>query len=597
MAASDATTVYCLVFDHCGFPVRPVNYVYFFDVLGPKYAIKTVSVQATKTIKDTKFQNRFAPSAREAVEYEADLLLADLQDLAEINIICIPGGELGAPRLASSQSLGVALRPIIDKARWIITEGLGSTVLAAAGLLDGRRALVTLAGLAGAKQDYPTVDWGTDRFFRPMGKILHEQKFIMSDNLGRPAPAYESAAARLNANFFKSVVERGENLIEAIPPPPTLSRGAEGPQYTAITDAQVADLTNSIKTEREDPQLIRIAEDFAIRLASEGYVEDCNVIVTELLNHQSDALNPLIKRGLEMIWHTAGPRPETPYPQPTDAELASMEEEQRYHDLRERSMVSISNFSEVPFAQLAPDQVGVLATAFAAVQHREKRKLIKRVELGGGASATSYDEGPISMPTEDEERRGLGAFRNYMSRRDEDDSPLNIKLLIVYSNLALKYGLEEEGKRWLELCLQEALKTTSSWLTLASLANGRYTSVELGKGALQRLTGTTQAVAHRAAQEIAAALRDRWQAGEQRPFASLSWPELLQRIQDGQVETREAHDGRYLRQPAPEQAIAAAEARLGVTLPSDYKAFLRTTSAVFNAAPEHSEGLRSTGAT
>lgn len=188
------------------------------------------------------------------------------------------------------------------------------------------------------------------------------------------------------------------------------------------------------------------------------------------------------------------------------------------------------------------------------------------------------------MPTEADERRGLAAFRNYLSRREEDDLPTDFRLVSVYANLALKYGFGEEGKQWLDLCLREELQSMYNMIGLSSLASGRYTSVELGAGAFQRLTGTPLEAATRAGQEIAAVLRERWQNGEEKPFASLPWPELLRLLQEAAHKAREKEDEDpalsepyiypYLHESATHSAMRAAEDRLGVTFPEDYKSFL-----------------------
>ncbi|KZO95087.1 hypothetical protein CALVIDRAFT_528438 [Calocera viscosa TUFC12733] len=412
----------------------------------------------------------------------------------------------------------------------------------------------------------------------------------MTDNLGRQAPLDELATATAAAKFFTMLVERGEEPNETSSIQSVITAApSEMEQNITITEVQVETLASRIRLEREDTQIIRMAEDFSLRLACEGYMEACN----ELLTHNPDALNFLVKRGLEMVWHTVGPRPDTPYPQLTEAELLEMEEEQRYYDLHERNTVTITERVDVPFQQLAPDQVGELAAALAAVQHLAEKKLISRIELGAGAFGTSYDEGPITMPTEEEERRGLEVFRNYISRRDEDDRPMNVRLLSVYANLALKYDLEEEGKRWLDLCLREVLKSTSNWVELASVASGRYTSVQLGNGALQQLTGTTPEIAKRAGQDLATALRERWQTGEARPFVSLSWPDLLRRIQAASDNSQQASDAGthepYMREAATEQSIAAAEERLGIILPADYKTFLRLTNGTGSSSSKTGE--------
>lgn len=129
---------------------------------------------------------------------------------------------------------------------------------------------------------------------------------------------------------------------------------------------------------------------------------------------------------------------------------------------------------------------------------------------------------------------------------------------------------------------------TSDWFwAFVKLAASRHVAPLLLRGVLQTKLALTRAEARQDVEELKAALQARAVRGPQPIFTQLSWPQLLEKLNEliladdpeilewtGWLSNWVGNAG------ADETQIKAKEKELGLTLPADYRAFLLTSNGL-----------------
>ncbi len=98
------------------------------------------------------------------------------KDDAHFDILFVPGG-FGTRREVNNAPLLEWVAAKAEQAEYVVSVCTGSIILAAAGVLDGRRATTNKAAFARLTPDYPKVDWV------PKARWVEDGKFITSSGV------------------------------------------------------------------------------------------------------------------------------------------------------------------------------------------------------------------------------------------------------------------------------------------------------------------------------------------------------------------------------------------------------------------------------
>ncbi|KAF8649415.1 hypothetical protein AX16_005856 [Volvariella volvacea WC 439] len=273
-----------------------------------------------------------------------------------------------------------------------------------------------------------------------------------------------------------------------------------------------------IAASESEPEAVNEVVLFAARVAAYGFVGEANRLMLELFPSFPNALGeiePAIQYGLEFIWAESGDRPLLPWNQPSPEEL-----EEWY------------------------------------IGHR-------------GIYPQSEQEKVIALETL-ECRIDLG---------DVEPHPYSLHVAAV---LALELGRTELAERYIELLAAYTTRMNRPHLW-PSLLKWKPLIPYWVRGILAQKTGTTHASILSQVNHVIAAIAE-WRTTQadqqsktdtrQKELAKLPCATLIQILEplkwDG--------DDALARPPATVAQVAEAEARLGVSLPEDYKEFLRTSN-------------------
>lgn len=131
-------------------------------------------------------------------------------------------------------------------------------------------------------------------------------------------------------------------------------------------------------------------------------------------------------------------------------------------------------------------------------------------------------------------------------------------------------------------------QSKSAWYYLSILATGRHLAPLLLQKIIASELELTDTIVKEYLAEILTTLNNRMSKGRTLVYGDLSWKELLERISKEAIRVQRAgafepqvYQSGWIGYPgATQTAIEAAETRLGVTLPQDYKDFLAVTNGI-----------------
>lgn len=128
-------------------------------------------------------------------------------DCPPVDVLCVPGGD-GAFVAADDEDVLAFVRRAAESARWTTSVCTGAFVLAAAGLLEGRRA---------------ATHWASRRLLERLGVDVVEERVVMDGNVvtgGGVTAGLDFAFALTAAQFGEDVARRLQLQLEYDPAPP-----------------------------------------------------------------------------------------------------------------------------------------------------------------------------------------------------------------------------------------------------------------------------------------------------------------------------------------------------------------------------------------
>jgi cyclohexyl-isocyanide hydratase len=144
------------------------------------------------------------------IEAEGGLMFSGLADLRKIDscdVICVPGGP-GTSAAMVDEAFIREIRRLADGARYLTSVCTGSLILAAAGLLRGKRA---------------TTHWATRELLAPLGAIVDEGRVVRDGNIitgGGVTAGIDFALVAVAEIFGRAAAEAVELDLEYAPAPP-----------------------------------------------------------------------------------------------------------------------------------------------------------------------------------------------------------------------------------------------------------------------------------------------------------------------------------------------------------------------------------------
>lgn len=301
----------------------------------------------------------------------------------------------------------------------------------------------------------------------------------------------------------------------------------------------------------EEEAYYRAVTDAALYFAVAGQLAEATALLRALwqlgLPHSPHVW--LQDRAFWVLWHAAGTSvPEAPFaPQPID----EIEREHRLYLGGDRYAYPMPN---VEWPELRGKNAFRQAQTWFATTERETETLILLRKA-------------LQQP---EELRGY-----------EYSDALTLAI-----ELAARSGNEATALALLDRWIGNVLDSNWAW-AFGKLAAGRHTAPLLLRGVLRAQLALTPDAARRDLAELTTALHTRTAHGPQPPYAALSWPQLLLRLSQLALAdepdrlTQAEWSTDWLGRPgATAGQIAAKEQQLSLTLPADYKAFLRASDGL-----------------
>jgi cyclohexyl-isocyanide hydratase len=133
--------------------------------------------------------------------------LADLRNVESCDVLCVPGGA-GTSAAMADEAFIREIRRLAGGAKYLTSVCTGSFILAAAGLLRGKRA---------------TTHWAMRELLRPLGAIVEEGRVVRDGNVitgGGVTAGIDFALTAVAEIFGRSTAEAVELRLEYAPAPP-----------------------------------------------------------------------------------------------------------------------------------------------------------------------------------------------------------------------------------------------------------------------------------------------------------------------------------------------------------------------------------------
>jgi hypothetical protein len=327
----------------------------------------------------------------------------------------------------------------------------------------------------------------------------------------------------------------------------------------------------AVQSAREDEEVYRIITHAAVYMASAGFIDAANKLLTRLWSYRKphSANVWVADRAITVMWHHSGSRPNSiPFvPQSIDAiEVAhrAYMSGNRWH----------AGFLENDHAN-SPEQLAIKKLAKAMIE------ICPTSEVG-------------SMPSAEQELQGIAdfeAFRRTGCCRGYDA----FSTLTNLAELSAKHAQIDEAKRYIALWHDSFVQYFVNFI-FECLPACRHASKLLLEGVLAKAYGLNQSSCKVYLEALVRALNSRMKQGETRVYGHKNWKLLLRQIGARAIKRGEMSYSENAKkknwlgcQGASVQAIQEAEHRLGVQLPEDYKSFLQASNGF---EPIDSTGVR-----
>jgi hypothetical protein len=299
----------------------------------------------------------------------------------------------------------------------------------------------------------------------------------------------------------------------------------------------------------------RLTTNAAVYMASCGFVDQANTLLSALWRQKRPHSQHvwLADRAMTVLWHHKdGPSPEAPFA------IKAIET----IELEHRAFMSGNRWS--------PD---FLESNKAASPGQTSTKLLAKAmteihPAQGGAWPDAELQGIVDF----ESFRQSGFCHGFDA----------FSALTNLSELCAKHGRLADARRYILEWHAEYVRYPSNFI-FECLAANRYASNLLLEGVLANACGLNQETCECYLQEWRKIVDRRFGGGPKLIYEGLDWPELLERINETALQETglldSSCDNQELRHdPASEDEIMAVEAKLGISLPTDYREFLRCSN-------------------
>lgn len=151
--------------------------------------------------------------------------LADLSKVESCDVLCIPGGA-GTSAAMLDEAFMREIRRLAADASYLTSVCTGSFILAAAGLLRGKRA---------------TTHWATRELLAPFGAIVDERRVVRDGNIitgGGVTAGIDFALVAVAEIFGRAAAEAVHLGLEYAPAPPFEAGRPENASPTLVTQVR-----------------------------------------------------------------------------------------------------------------------------------------------------------------------------------------------------------------------------------------------------------------------------------------------------------------------------------------------------------------------
>jgi AraC-like DNA-binding protein len=306
----------------------------------------------------------------------------------------------------------------------------------------------------------------------------------------------------------------------------------------------------------DDERMYCTATDAALYIATAGYLDEANQLLATLWRHgwPHSRNTWLPDQAMEVLWATAGHRP-----------------------------------AGVPFAQQSIDAIEVAHRHYMAIDRwgiplkAGSWQELTGLDLFRRSCRLACPDTYSRMPQAAAEREALLGLDKYLAAYTDDQPTYMFAIATcLAAELAARNGMREQAiayaQRWAE-------QYPRHQYILPTMASNRHLAPLLLQGILAERFGVTPDACQTYLRDLQAVVEARMQRGRALVYGTWSWERLLKAVSTQTLAGDSAHfsmlagsSGWQGQAPASEEALAAAEQRLGITLPADYRAFLGTSN-------------------
>lgn len=298
--------------------------------------------------------------------------------------------------------------------------------------------------------------------------------------------------------------------------------------------------------------------DAALYLAMGSFLQEANVILEAFWKHDlpDDGNTWLVDRAFEVLWHAAGKRPDfVPFP---STPIDQLEIEHRNYLGGEHYNYPIP---EVAWDKLTgKDAFRQAQTWFATVERDTETLFLLEKALQEPAKLAPYE------------------FCNATA---------------IAAEIAARQGNEDVAIRMAQWWAEKYLESSHN-SNISVMGCSRHVAPLILRGILTQSLDLSKEKCQQLAEEVITAMEHRMQVGRSLVYGYWHWDQLLKKLSDLAIAFEEEafsieeRETRWIgRSAASEEAIHATEKRLGLSLPDDYKDFLKISNGLSAFPMDH----------
>jgi hypothetical protein len=300
----------------------------------------------------------------------------------------------------------------------------------------------------------------------------------------------------------------------------------------------------------------------ALHMATAGCLDEANELLECLWKHKwphtEDVWLP--DQSFEVLWFAAGKRPSTaPFPQKSIDEI----------ELAHREYMALDRWLQLPMPN------GSWETLAGLDLFRKSCFLVHPKDDSN------------SMPDAGDELEGLKGLEKWIQDWDNRSWGEYATATSLGAELAAKNGQNARATHFAQLWARKYSEVEGGGFSFPCMGSNRHIAPLLLQGILSEPLGLTKASCQLYLKNLKAAVDARMKCGRKLAYGKWTWEKLLTSASKRAIKakpdlfTKDERKSKWLGRPsATNAAIAAAEKRLNVKLPSDYTDFLRTSNGL-----------------